>query len=158
MENITNQMYKMANDLVGNVGESTDTNLSVTNEEYVEYIYLTTDENEILPAWENWIKAYITFIPSRFNNYTSWFFAPLSIHWGTKPKIHIEVKGLYQCYARLLITNLSKKIDFLKPYEKESLRQHCPQDAYELSALAYQKHLKWCHPYGYPKDAYGVPK
>ena len=152
LKEFENKMYELANSLVGNIGDSTDSKLSVTNEEYIGYVYIATDENEILPAWKKWIEAYITFIPSRFIGYTNYFFAPLYLYWRTKPEIITKVTGLYQCYARLLITNLTKEVDYLNPYEKESLRQHCSKDAYELSALAYQEHLKWCHPYNRPKD------
>lgn len=151
MEQITNKMYEIANTLVGNVGESTETPLSVTGEEYIQYFFCTLTINEIIPAWENWIKSYIGFVPSHFTGKTNRFFSPLFVHWRVKPEAKLK-KGVYQCYARLLITNLTAEIGYSTLPEKAVLRSDSLKDAYELMFLAYREHLKWCFPYGYPKD------
>lgn len=104
MNELPNKLYKIANELVGKVGESTNIALSVTGEPYVTFALITKDMNEIEKVWTDWIKAYIFFR----NNSTlgcedMWHKKDLIIFWCTKPHF-LEEDGKIQVYARILIS------------------------------------------------------
>lgn len=157
-KDIENKMYELANSIVGNIGDSTDNKHSVTFEEYVEFIYITKDKNEILPAWEKWIKSYMQFASFCFKDSSTAFFMLLYIYWKTKPEIK-KIDEIYQCYARLLITNCIKRPDCYRASLEvkdntiplEELRPDYPRELYESWILAIQNNSQWKRYYSCPK-------
>lgn len=101
-------MFKIANNLVGRVGKTTKKQYSVTNEEYIEFVFFTKNKNEIIPVWKKWIKSYIAFAPFCHKGLMKLIFKPLWIYWRIKPEIR-KTGDIYQYYARLLITTLTPK-------------------------------------------------
>ena len=106
MTNLEYKLYEYANDIVGNIGPSTETSKSVTEELYVSFVCSVTEHNGILPIWENWLGAYIHFLKhakpegEKFEENKKF-----TIYWRTSPEIKQNFEdGKYLTYARLLIS------------------------------------------------------
>ncbi len=108
---LTDELYDVANRIVGRVGESTvgkEKRYSVTGEDYVEFAMYFTDKNKVLPIWEKWIKAYKDFAKYTFPSYEYKIYdgKPLAIYWRALPDVreYDNKPGTYILYARLLIS------------------------------------------------------
>jgi len=105
MTKIANNLYNTANKIVGNVGESTTTALSITGEEYITFAMRFKDKSEILSCWQNWITAYKEFVKYKKDQgrlvYNGEAFA---IYWRMPPEIKEDPDGQYFLYAILLIS------------------------------------------------------
>jgi len=100
MENI---LYLTANQIVGRVGKSTDIIKAVTNEEYVEFMHVSTSIEDIINTWIKWIKAYMVVRSYPVNKKET-----LSIYWRVKPEISKCGKDKKRVYARLLISDMEE--------------------------------------------------
>jgi len=117
MSELGRKFYDIANEIVGKVGESTNSRYSVTGEEYAEFGMLFNDPGEISPCWEQWIKSYKFFVK---HNMVEGFYTgkSVTIYWRVLPefreyknflaRIYDDkfplVDGGYTFYARLLIS------------------------------------------------------
>jgi hypothetical protein len=98
------KLLKIANKLVGTVGIPTKTALSFTEEPYVEFATHIVTEKDIIPIWEQWIKAYMLFASYVYNGDLTNQLYPPTIYWRIEPEIK-KTGNFYQVYARLLISN-----------------------------------------------------
>jgi len=108
VESIQNRMFVVANNLVGKMGKPTSDRMSVTGEEYVEFVYKTKDLSTILPKWKDWINGYCVFAKNCMKGRVEDTNAPLHIYWRVKPEIK-KYESKFYVYARLLISTLTAK-------------------------------------------------
>jgi len=99
---VEKQLYEMANEIVGQVGEPSNCYCSDTGEDFLEVVILFKTKSELLNKWKRWIKGYKAFAEYQFKGCVGWTLNPLKIYWNTKPEFLKHRKGIY---ARLLITN-----------------------------------------------------
>jgi hypothetical protein len=111
MTNLENEIYNIANEIVGNVGPSTATAQAVTDERYISFYFITKDKDEISSVFRNWIKSYVDFTKlakpegALFNRDPK-----LTIFWRRKPGIQADDDGSFLVSTRLLISRLDFKI------------------------------------------------
>lgn len=98
----------MANRIVGKVGESTATNLSVTEEHYVKFGIVTYDLYEHIEAvFEKWIRSYKYFLDYIVEEGSSISENPdlvKTLYWRNKPDV-TKLDFEYKMTARLLISH-----------------------------------------------------
>ncbi len=118
LKELADGLYYVANKIVEKVGESTESRLSVTDEEYVEFAMRFTDKSAVMPVWKKWINAYKEFVLHKFKGSLKDLGKPLIVYWRVKPEIteyktgekilsneFPNIDGGYVFYARLLISN-----------------------------------------------------
>ena len=108
MTEIENQLKSIAEKIVGNVGVSTKTRLSVTNEEYDEFVYLAESLEDIKDVWEEWIKSYLVFAYCKARGVYPPSNNTQCLYWRSPPEVKVD-GGKVVCYARLLITTLTEE-------------------------------------------------
>lgn len=96
------QLYWVANEIIGQVGESSNCYCGETREDFQEVVIVFEDAWDLLDKWIYWIKGYKAFAECQFKGCVNWTLHPLTIYWNTKPEFLKHRKGLY---ARLLVTN-----------------------------------------------------
>jgi hypothetical protein len=108
MQALQNKLYKIANEIVGNVGEPTNTRIAVNGEEYITFLFITNDKKEIKNIWTKWIKACVLFKQLAKPEGEAFSKEPtLYIFWRTLPKI-TESDGRVGVFARLLISRFKR--------------------------------------------------
>ncbi len=112
MKELLDELYHIANKIVGKVGKSTKKSLSITGEVYVEFAMYFTDKNKVLPIWTEWVNAYKGFAKYKYPSYEHKIYngQPLTIYWRVLPQIR-EISnepGKYVLRARLLISGRGK--------------------------------------------------
>lgn len=102
----TDVFVKIAERIVGVVGESTDRLHSVTGQEYVEFALKFKEDTDIVLIWTNWILAYKKYAKYVFTGFLLDMEKPLVLYWREKPSILKDKDEEEQAfYARLLISN-----------------------------------------------------
>jgi hypothetical protein len=112
MTNLENELYNIANEIVGNVGPSTIVATAITGEKYIVFYLMTKDKNEICSVFRKWIESYVDF--KKLAKPEGDFFdrnPKLTIFWRRKPKIKKDDDGVFLVYARLLISMLNFEIE-----------------------------------------------
>jgi len=152
-KDIQDMMVETANKIVGNVGKPTEERYSVTKEDYVEFVCLVENMDDILQLWAEWVESYLKFSRNHFKGRVSMSLAPLYIHWRIFPEIKKE-RNYYSCYARLLITNLTTMIDYnkskpdlyvLKKDYLKKIKGYCPERIYKGLYEAQICSDRWDH-------------
>jgi len=111
MKKLANNLYNIANEIVGNVGESTTTALSVTGEHYITFGMRFKDESELSSCWKNWVMAYKEFAKYKKDQGRLVYNGEaLTIYWRMPPEIQEDPDGQCFLYAILLISARSQDL------------------------------------------------
>lgn len=106
-----NELYEIANEIVGIAGKNSDRNYNEYGEEFIEFaMYITNiDKEEIITRWKSWIKSYMEFSKYQFKGSAYDTEKPLRIFWRARPEIIGKTYGEVVLYARLCISNNTLK-------------------------------------------------
>ena len=116
MTSLEKELYNIANEMVGNVGQINIVDCSI--EPFVEFVYIIDSKQKadnILNLWRKWILSYIAFAKNCFHGNIKYLTNNPTIYWQKKPEITDENykavsdiadvnSGKYMLYSRLLIT------------------------------------------------------
>jgi len=113
---LCDMLYDLANTICGGRGKSTQSALSVTNEEYVVCVVHSDNKDHLAVHFERWIRGYKEFASGIKREGERKSYEPPVIYWRTTPEIrdgnYVGCQAKYELYARLLITTKRQVVIF----------------------------------------------
>lgn len=116
IKSLIDRLYNVANEIVGHVGESTDTDTAITGERYIAFYIKAESLADCERKWIMLIKSYLYMVKSQADvQIIDPTLRQIKIYWRTIPELTDNNRrpisdkhcGEIQLYARFLISVLT---------------------------------------------------